>query len=94
MPRIVEFDLDLVDNPALSFRARGVLLHLLDTPGHTRLGSIAIAAAGTEGRDQIRKSLVELESVGFVRRTGKLFWWDGNPTHWLSSGPAGRSTTT
>lgn len=82
MSAIVEFDIDLLDNPALSFRARGVLLHLLKLPDGTRLDSSRIAADGTEGRDAVRNALVELEQLGYVQRNGTQWFWRGNPTHW------------
>jgi hypothetical protein len=79
---MIEFDYDLVDNPALSFRARGVLLYLLATEPGTRLDSSKIAAAGTEGRDAIRNALIELQDLGYVQRVGTQWVWQGNPTRW------------
>ena len=88
----VEFDLDLVDNPALSFRARGVLLHLLELPAGTRLDSVRIAAAGSEGRDAIRNALVELQDLGYVQKVGTHWVWPGNPTHWTDAPGAAART--
>jgi hypothetical protein len=81
---LVEFDLDIVQNPALSYRARGVLLTLLPLPAGARLSAVKIADAGTEGRDAVITALHELESLGLVHRRGKGFFWDGDPTRWLT----------
>lgn len=82
---LIEFDPELGANPALSFRARGVLLYLLALPPGTRLDSSKIAAAGTEGRDAIRHALVELQDVGYVQKVGTHWVWQGNPTRWLDA---------
>lgn len=81
---LIEFDPQLVDNPALSFRARGVLLYLLSFEPGTRLHSSKIAAAGTEGRDAIRNALMELQDLGYVQKLGTHWVWQGNPTRWTT----------
>lgn len=58
-----------VNDTSLSFRARGVLVWLLDKPDGWRVRSEAIALAGTEGRDAIRAALRELEAAGYLTRS-------------------------
>lgn len=62
-------DREPVNDDRLSFRARGVLVWLLDKPDDWRVDSQAIARAGLEGRDAIRKALLELETCGYLVRT-------------------------
>ena len=80
----VEFDTELLENPALSYRARGVLMMLLPLPPGTQLNSTKLSKQASEGRDAVIHALAELEQVGFLRRRGKAFIWDGNPTRWLT----------
>lgn len=59
---------DTVNDDRLSFRARGVLLWLLDKPDDWSCDAAAIARAGSEGRDAIRSALAELEAAGYLAR--------------------------
>lgn len=52
----------------LSFRARGVLVWLLDKPDNWKSNAQAIANAGCEGRDAVRAALSELEQFGYLVR--------------------------
>jgi hypothetical protein len=61
-------DRRVVNDATLSFRARGVIVWLLDKPDGWEVRSTAIAAAGTEGRDAVRTALRELEIAGYITR--------------------------
>jgi hypothetical protein len=58
-----------INDQRLSFRARGVLVWLLDKPDDWRTDSDAICAAGAEGRDAVRAALSELQLLGYLVRT-------------------------
>jgi hypothetical protein len=60
-------DRDVVNDKRLSFRARGVLVWLLDKPDTWEVRSNAIAGAGPEGRDAIRAAFQELEQFGYMK---------------------------
>lgn len=61
----------LVRDRSLSFRARGLLVHLLSMPPGWRTSSARLTRETTEGRDAIRTALRELERARYVveRRT-------------------------
>lgn len=59
---------DAIRNQALSFRAVGVLAHLLSLPDGARVDSATLAAAHKEGRDAVRAAFKELETHGYYRR--------------------------
>ncbi len=50
----------------LSFRARGVLLHLLSNADGFRMTAADLVEAGREGRDAIRAALAELRQAGYL----------------------------
>lgn len=52
----------------LSFRARGVLVYLLDKPDGWRVRAESIAADGQEGRVAVQAALRELAERGYYRR--------------------------
>lgn len=66
--RFTVVDRAAVNDAGLSFRARGVLVWLLDKQDDWRCSSDAIAAAGREGREAVRAALRELEAAGYLRR--------------------------
>ena len=59
---------DAIRNPALSFRAVGVLAHLLSLPDGAKVDSATLAKAHREGRDAVRAAYKELEAHGYYRR--------------------------
>lgn len=67
--RFTTVDRDTVNDASLSFRARGLLVWLLDKPDGWRVRADAIAVATTEGRDAVRSALNELEAAGYLTRT-------------------------
>lgn len=66
--RFTTIDQRTVNDARLSFRARGVLVWLLDKPDDWRCNADQIAAAGSEGREAVRSALRELEKHGYLRR--------------------------
>jgi hypothetical protein len=59
---------DAIRNPALSFRAVGVLAHLLSLPDGAKVDSATLAQAHREGRDAVRSAFSELADHGYYRR--------------------------
>lgn len=78
-------DLIVLDNEELSFRARGVLLHLSATyPPGTQISAGRLLGKG-EGPDAIRTVLVDLAKHGYLRRGRGTAWvWIGDPTRRLA----------
>jgi hypothetical protein len=66
--RFTQIDRETVNDSRLGFRARGVLTWLLDKTDDWRTNSDAIAHAGKEGRDAVRRALNELEEHGYLVR--------------------------
>lgn len=66
--RFTTLDRRTVNDGRLSFRARGVLLWVLDKPDDWETNSTAIAEAGLEGRDAVRTALNELSALGYLNR--------------------------
>jgi hypothetical protein len=66
--RFTQIERETANDTRLSFRARGVLLWLLDKPDDWRTSSDAIARHGKEGRDAVRAALTELEDAGYLLR--------------------------
>lgn len=64
--RWTTIDRGAVNDDRLSFRARGVLVWLLDKPDDWNTDSLAIARAGREGRDAVRAALAELRECGYL----------------------------
>lgn len=59
----------LVRDRRLSFRARGLLVHLLSMPPGWKTSSARLVRETTEGRDAIRTAIRELEQAGYVRHS-------------------------
>lgn len=67
--RFTTVDRRAVNDERLSFRARGVLVWLLDKPDDWRFSSETLAAQAPEGRTAIRSALKELREAGYLRTT-------------------------
>jgi hypothetical protein len=59
---------DAIRNRGLSFRAVGVLAHLLSLPDGAKVDSATLASAHREGRDAVRSAFSELAAHGYYRR--------------------------
>lgn len=59
---------DALNDPNLSFRARGILAWLLSKPDDWNVRREDIALAGKEGESAIRTALAELAEHGYLRR--------------------------
>jgi hypothetical protein len=66
--RFTTVDRQLVNDDRLSFRARGILVWLLDKPDGWKAQADSITRRGLEGRDAIRSALRELEAAGYLER--------------------------
>jgi hypothetical protein len=80
--RYVNVPSTLARDSRLTFKARGVLLYLLDKPDGWQVRSHAIAADGPDGRLAVLSALRELAALGYYRRvqtrdtqTGRLATW-------------------
>jgi hypothetical protein len=85
-------DLVVLDTSDLTYRARGVLLHLAATYAPDTQISARALAAGTpaggegEGPAAMRTVLSELERHGYLRRGRGTAWvWRGDPTRWITA---------
>jgi len=58
----------VLNDPKLSFKAKGLLAHILSKPAHWRTHTRQLAVIGPDGIDAIRSALRELENHGYVRR--------------------------
>lgn len=67
-PRYTSVDRRSINDGGLSFRARGVLVWLLDKPDDWRADATSISNGGREGRDAVRAALRELEEAGYLVR--------------------------
>lgn len=66
--KFTQIERDTVNDSRLSFKARGVLIWLLDKPDDWRSNSEAIAHNSIDGRDAVRSALTELETLGYLKR--------------------------
>lgn len=66
--RFTTIDRETVNDGRLSFRARGILVWLLDKPDDWRCNADDIAAQTTEGRDAVRSALRELQALDYIVR--------------------------
>jgi hypothetical protein len=64
--RFTSVDRRMVGDSRLSFRARGVLVWILDKPDGWRFTADDLAHHGTEGRDAMRTALGELRTLGYI----------------------------
>lgn len=66
--RFTQVDRNLVNDRVLSFKARGILVWLLDKPDDWETTAERIEQQGKEGREAIRSGLKELEERGYLVR--------------------------
>lgn len=59
---------EIARNKSLSYRSRGVFILIASFARGFQISSDRLSKFGTEGRDAIRKSLKELEDVGYLQR--------------------------
>lgn len=59
---------DVIENAALSFRARGLLIYMLSRPDGWTTSAERLVSAAVEGRDAIRTALTEIETAGYLHR--------------------------
>lgn len=57
-----------IEDDRLSFRALGLLVFVLSKPDNWKTHVAHLATTHSEGREAVRKALVELEDCGYVRR--------------------------
>jgi len=71
----------IMDDPTISFRAKGVYAYLRSKPDNWEYRVQNITRAGKEGRDAIQTAIKELESAGYIERVanqvegGKYHGW-------------------
>lgn len=76
--RWTTIDRRTINDADLSFKARGILIWLLDKPDGWRVRSADIERHGAEGREAVRAALRELEAAGYMERhrsRGELGRW-------------------
>jgi len=66
--RYLVLDRSMMDDPRLSFRAKGLLAYLLSLPESSSFEITGLAAVSTEGRGAIETALKELEDAGYCRQ--------------------------
>ncbi len=67
--RYAAVDRRTINDGRLSFRARGVLVWLLDKPDGFTISRDALASAGPEGHHVVRQVLAELRTCGYLVRS-------------------------
>ena len=78
----VVIDKTALDDPALSFRAKGIHAYLLSRPDNWNPNPQQLAKAAREGRDAVKVALRELSEAGYFvrerkRREDGSFYWQG-----------------
>jgi hypothetical protein len=58
-----------IRDPRIGFRAKGVLHYLLSHQSGWRTSLEHLAHAGKDGRDAVRTAILELEQIGYLRRS-------------------------
>lgn len=73
---------DILDNPAISYRAKGIYAYLRSKPENWEFRMQNIINSSKEGRDAVKASIKELEDAGYLKRcpircpeTGKFNGW-------------------
>jgi DnaD/phage-associated family protein len=58
-----------IDNPALSYKAKGLLTYLMSRPDGWEVSVVDLINHSTDGEDSVRSGMKELEKVGHMKRT-------------------------
>ena len=58
----------ILNDRRLSWKARGLLAHLLSKPPLWRTSSLRLAQSGPDGRDAVRTGLQELRDAGYIHQ--------------------------
>ncbi|QKY79987.1 helix-turn-helix DNA binding domain protein [Gordonia phage Clawz] len=75
-------DNSLLNDKAMSFRARGVLAYLLSKPTGWKVSAERLSSEAKEGRDAMRTALNEIEAAGYLVRRR---WRDPVSKQWRST---------
>ncbi|MDZ8227890.1 hypothetical protein [Nostoc sp. ChiVER01] len=67
----VTLDKKIINNPNLSFKAKGILTYLLSKPPEWQVRISDIQKHSTDGRESIMSGLRELENAGYFSRVQK-----------------------
>jgi len=62
------FSNNLIAEPSLSWRAKGILMYLLSKPQDWQTRIKDIQRHGKEGRDAVRKAIAELTDAGYINK--------------------------
>ena len=66
----VMIDRRLIDNPNLSFKAKGILTYLLSRPDGWEVNLVDLANRSTEGLSAIKSGVKELKKAGHLKHAG------------------------
>jgi len=72
-------DNTVLEDPRLSFKAKGLLAYILSKPDHWRTNRDHLASVGKDGVAAVRSAMTELEKAGYVVRRrvrGTSGQWD------------------
>lgn len=82
-PRYTVVDNRPIEDPALSFRALGLLVYLLSKPDHWEVSYRHLATVKAEGQHAVRATLAELETAGYLVRERRHL--PGGRFEWVST---------
>ncbi len=77
----------LLQNPALSFRARGMLAMMLSMPEDWQTYQTWIEGQAREGKEAVRSAVKELEAAGLLKENGRV---SGMVWHWSDTPQDGK----
>lgn len=78
---------EAIENPELTWEARGVLAYLLAKPDDWQVRLYDLVSQGPGGRDRMRRILKELEAQGYlerkrVRLSDGIWDWESTVYEW------------